>query len=94
MITEMVLIVPFSNFSNAKLKRMFSRMICVKNDWCNQLNQRNFYTLPQIGEEGPKIDEFDVNESTNYWINDRVRKFLQESQLPREMSAFELLVCG
>ena len=69
MITEILLIVPFSN---VKFERMFSRVVRVRTDWHNQRNRRNLDAFLQISEEGPQINKFNASESTDHWFNDQV----------------------
>ena len=63
-ITELFLITPFTN---AKLKRMFSRLNRVKTDYRNCLGQERLEHLLQIGGEGPKIEEFDADAFMGFW---------------------------
>ena len=63
-IIELFLITPFTN---AKLKRMFSRLNRVKTDYCNRLGQERLKHLLRIGEEGQKIEEFDADAFMGFW---------------------------
>ena len=45
-------------FSNAKLEHMFSRMLRVKNHWCNRLSCDQLSATLMICEEGPDIKKF------------------------------------
>ena len=63
-ITKLFLITPFTN---AKLKRMFSRLNRVKTDYRNCLGQEQLEHLLQIGGEGPKIEEFDADAFMGFW---------------------------
>ena len=66
---ELLLVIPFKN---AKLERMFSRMLRVKTNWRNRLNRQHFDTLLCIGQEGRTIGEFDPNDAMNLWFSDKV----------------------
>ena len=57
-IIELLLI---TSFTNAKLERMFNRLNRVKTDYRNRLGQERLKHLLRIGEEGPEIEEFDVD---------------------------------
>ena len=68
---EILLITPFSN---AKLERMFSCMLRVKNDWRNRLGAERLEALLRISEDGPSIEDFNPDDSINAWYNEKVRR--------------------
>ena len=68
---EILLVTPFTN---AKVKRMFSRMNRVKSDWRNRLNRDTLDDLLRIGEDGPSLDDFDPNPAIDMWFTDKVRR--------------------
>ena len=74
-IFELLLITPFSN---AKLERMFSRMLRVKNDWRNRLGRDRLETLLRISEDGLSIEEFNPDVVIKAWYNDKVRRLTSE----------------
>ena len=69
-IIELLIITPFSN---AKLKRMFSRMNQVKTDFSKQLGKKRLETLLRIREEGPEIKDFDCDCYITMWYQDKLR---------------------
>ena len=68
-IIELLLITPFTY---AKLMRMFSWLNPTKTDYCNRLGQEQLEHLPQIGEEGLEIEEFDAGVLTGFWYDGKV----------------------
>ena len=69
-IIELLLITPFTN---VKLERMFSRLNCIKTDYCNHLGQERLKHLLQIGEEGLETEEFDTDVFMGFWYHWKVR---------------------
>ena len=61
-IFEILLITPFSN---AKLERMFSRMLRVKNDWHSRLSRDGLIATLMICEEDPDIEKFNPYVATS-----------------------------
>ena len=68
---EILLITPFSN---AKLERMFSRMIRVKNDWHNRLSCDQLSATMMICEEGPDIEKFNQDVAISKGYDAKVRR--------------------
>ena len=69
-IFEFSLVIPFTN---AKLVRMFWRMLQVKTGWRNRLNRQCLDALLCIGRSKHR-GEFDPNDAINLWFNDKVRR--------------------
>ena len=65
-IFEILLITPFSN---AKLERMFSRMLHVKIDWRNRLSCDWLSATLMICEEGPDIEKFNPDVAISEWYD-------------------------
>ena len=59
--------------SNAKLERMFSRMLRVKNNWRNRLSRDRLSATLMIYEEGPDIETFNPDVATSEWYDAKVR---------------------
>lgn len=59
-------------FTNAKLERMFSRMNCVKTDWCPILSRDCLDVLLRVSEEGPSLKEFNPDVSIACWYSHKV----------------------
>ena len=70
-IFEILLITPFSN---AKLERVFSRMLRVKNDWHNRLSRDRLSATLMICEEGPDIEKFNPDVAISEWYDAKVRR--------------------
>ena len=70
-IFEILLITPFSN---AKLERMFSRMLRVKNDWRDRLSRDRLSATLMICEEGPDIEKFNPDVAISEWYDVKVRR--------------------
>ena len=62
------------SFSNAKLERMFSRMLRVKNDWRNRLSRDQLRATPMICEEGPDIEMFNPDVAISEWYDAKVSR--------------------
>ena len=77
--------------SNAKLGRMFSRMLRVKNDWRNRLSCDRLSAILMIYEEGPDIEKFNPYVATSEWYDANI----MSSQLPKEEKNMgrEILCC-
>ena len=63
---EILFVMPFTN---AKLERMFSRMLRGKSDWHNQLNK----------DQGESLKMFNPEPAINLWFNDKVRRLTASS---------------
>ena len=61
-------------FSNAKLERVSSRTLCVKNDWHNRLSRDRFSATLMICEEGPDIEKFNPDVAISEWYDTKVRR--------------------
>ena len=61
-------------FTNAKLERMFSRMLRVKSDWRNRLTRDHLDSLLRINEEGESLKMINPESAINLWFNDKVRR--------------------
>ena len=70
-IFEILLITPFSN---AKLERMFSRMLRLKNDWRDRLSRDRLSATLMICEEGPDIEKFNPDVAISEWYDVKVRR--------------------
>ena len=70
-IFERLLVTPFSN---AKLERVSSRTLCVKNDWHNRLSRDRFSATLMICEEGPDIEKFNPDVAIFEWYDAKVRR--------------------
>ena len=70
-IFEILLITPFSN---AKLERMFSRMLRLKNDWRDRLSRDRLSATLMICEEGPDIEKFNQDVAITDWYDAKVRR--------------------
>ena len=77
--------------SNAKLERMFSRMLRVKNNWRNRLSRDRLSATLMIYEEGPDIETFNPDVATSEWYDANIGS----SQLPKEEKNIgrEILCC-
>ena len=75
-LSEILFVMPFTN---AKLERMFSRMLRVKSDWCNQLTRDHLGSLLRINEEGESLKIFNPEPAINLWFNDIVRRLRASS---------------
>ena len=60
--------------SNAKLERMFSRMLRVKNNWRNRLSRDQLSATPMICEEGPDIEMFNPDVAISEWYDAKVSR--------------------
>ena len=65
--------------SNAKLERMFSRMLRVKNNWRNRLSRNRLSATLMIYEEGPDIETFNPDVATSEWYDAKVRRLTSGS---------------
>ena len=70
-IFEILLITPFPN---ARLERMFSRMLRIKNDWRNRLSRDRLSATLVIFEEGPDIEKFNPCVAISEWYDAKVRR--------------------
>ena len=59
--------------TNAKLERMFSRMLRVKSDWRNRSTRDHLDSLLRINE-GESLKMFNPESAINLWFNDKVRR--------------------
>ena len=75
-IFEILFVMPFTN---AKLERMFSRMLRMKSDWRNQLAGDHLNSLLRINEEGESLKMFNPEPTINLWFNDKVRRLTASS---------------
>ena len=73
---EILFVMPFTN---AKLERMFSRMLRGKSDWHNQLNKDHLDSLLRINKEGESLKMFNPEPAINLWLNDKVRRLTASS---------------
>ena len=73
---EILFVMPFTN---AKLERMFSRMLRGKSDWHNQLNKDHLDSLLRINKEGENLKMFNPEPAINLWFNDKVRRLTASS---------------
>ena len=60
-------------FSNGKLKLMFSRMACVKNDYRNRLGRDLLDACLHVSEEGCNIASFNPNSAISAWYKKKER---------------------
>ena len=65
-------ILPITSFSNAKLERMFSRMLRIKNNWCNRLSHDPLCATLMICEEGLDIEKFNPDVTISEWYDTKV----------------------
>ena len=70
-IFEILLITPFSI---AKLERVFSRMLHVKNDWRNRLSCDRLSVTLIICEKGPDIEKFNPDVAISEWYDAKVHR--------------------
>ena len=63
-VLHIIELLPITPTTNAKLERNFSRMNCVKTDWCNHLSRERLENNLQIGE-GVSIKDFDPEKAIN-----------------------------
>ena len=68
---EILLITPCSN---AKLERMLTRMLRVKNDWHNRLSCDRLSATLMICEEGPGTEKFNLDVAVSEWYDAKVRR--------------------
>ena len=71
MIFELLMVVPFKN---AKVERMFTRMVRIKTDWRNRLEPDRLDAPLKIGEDGAEITNFDPSNAMTHWYNDKIRR--------------------
>ena len=67
------------SFTNAKLERMFSRMLRVKSDWHNRLTDHLDSFILRINKEGESLEMFNPEPATSLWFNDEVRRLAASS---------------
>ena len=73
---EILLVMPFIN---AKLERMFSRILRVKSDSRNRLTRDHLDLLLRIDEEGESLEMFNSEPAINLWFSDKVRRLTVSS---------------
>ena len=73
---EILFVMPFTN---AKLERMFSRMLRVKSDWRDQLTRDHLDSLLWINVEGEILEMFNPEPAVNLWFNDKVWRLTASS---------------
>ena len=68
-------------FINAKLERMFSRMLTVKSDWRNRLTMDHLDSLLPISEDGESLKMFNPKPAVNLRFNDKLRRLTAPSHI-------------
>ena len=53
---------------------MFSHMDRVKSDWRSSLSRGRLDVLLRISEDGPSLEEFNPDASSDCWYTDKVRQ--------------------
>ena len=70
-----MLLVPFTN---AKVKRIFSKMNWFKTDSQNALSRARLDVFLRVGEEGPSIESFNADPVTDLWFNNTFHRLNAE----------------
>ena len=73
---EILFVMPFTN---AKVERMFSRMLRVKSDWRDRLTRDHLDSLLWINVEGEILEMFNPEPAVNLWFNDKVWRLTASS---------------